>query len=159
MDQLLSRCFVKGTVFGPLLFSFYATSTQNIIDGTSKILQYALDIFSFVADKVVNTAKQRLENIIVKLVEFFESHSLNLNEDKTVFIVLGKNSQNKLTKNLKLQAKIHSTRPNHFVKCLGIYLDQNLTYEKEVKHVLNKVACGIKTIYGVKQFLPEKFCL
>ena len=38
-------------------------------------------------------------------------------------------------------------------------MDQNLTYELEVKHLLNKLACGIKTIYNVKDFFPEKTCL
>ena len=47
---------------------------QKIIDETCKIVQYADDIFLFVADKCVNTAKQRLENNIAKLVEYFESH-------------------------------------------------------------------------------------
>ena len=37
---------------------------------------------TFFADKFVNTAKQRLENNIANSVEYFESHSLNLNEDK-----------------------------------------------------------------------------
>ena len=59
----------------------------NIIDETCKIVQYADDIFIFVGDKVVNTAKQRLGNNIAKLVEYFESHRHNLNEDKTEFIV------------------------------------------------------------------------
>ena len=121
---------------------------------TCKLVQYADDIFIFVADKFVNTAKQRLENNIAKLVE---SKRLNLNEDKTEFIVFCKNSQNKLTKHLKLQVKNHSTSLSSFVKYLGVYLDQNLTYE--VKHVLKKMACGIKTIYAVKQFLPAKICL
>ena len=35
----------------------------------------------------------------------------------------------------------------------------NITYEKEAKHVLKKLAFGIKTIYAVKQFLPENTCL
>ena len=56
---------------------------QNIIDEKCKIVQYADDIFLFVADIFVNTAKQRLENNIAKLVEFFESHRLNLNENRT----------------------------------------------------------------------------
>ena len=55
--------------------------------------------------------------------------------------------------------KNHSTSLSSFVKYLGVYLDQNLTYENEVKHVLKKMACGIKTIYAVKQFLSEKVCL
>ena len=56
-----------------------------------------------------------------------------------------KKSQNKLTKNLKLQIKNHSTSLSSFVQYIGVYLDQNLTYKKEVKHVLKKIACGFKT--------------
>ena len=82
---------------------------QNIIDETCEIVQYADDIFIFVEDKFVNTAKQRLENNTAKLVEYFESHRLNLNEDKTEFIVFCKISQNKLTNNFKLLVKNHST--------------------------------------------------
>ena len=52
----------------------------------------------------------------------------------------------------------HSTYLSSFVKYLGVYLDQNRTYEKEVKHVLKKMACDNKTIYAVKQFLPGKNC-
>ena len=35
-------------------------------------------------------------------------------------------------------------------------MDQNLTYELEVKHLLKKWACGIKTLYCVRELLPEK---
>ena len=132
---------------------------QNIIDETGKIVQYGDDIFIFVAEKFVNIARQRLENNIAKLVEYFESHRLNLNEEKTEFNVFYENSQNKLPKNHKLQVKNHSTSLSLFVMYLGVYLVQNLTYENAVKHVLKKMACGIKRIYAVKQFSPEKNCL
>ena len=93
---------------------------QNITDEHVKIVQYADDIFIFVADKFVNTAKQCLEYNIAKLVEDFESHRLDLNEDKTEFIVC-KISQNKLTKNLKLQLKSHSTSLSPVVRYLGVH--------------------------------------
>ena len=38
-------------------------------------------------------------------------------------------------------------------------MDQNLKYELEVKHLLKKMACGIKTLYCVRELLPEKICL
>ena len=47
---------------------------QNIIDETCEIVQYADDIFIYVGEKFVNTAKKRLENNIAKLVENFEIH-------------------------------------------------------------------------------------
>ena len=55
--------------------------------------------------------------------------------------------------------KNHSTSLSSFVKFLGVNLEQNLTCENEVKLVLKKMASGIRTIYAVKQFLPEKICL
>ena len=95
----------EGTLLGPLLFNLYVNSMQNILDETCKLVHYADDSFIFVPDKFVNTAEPRLENNIAKLVESFESHSPNLNEDKSEFIVFGKNSRDKLTKNLKIQVK------------------------------------------------------
>ena len=88
---------------------------------------------------------------------------IQLNISKVIVLISlrikPKNSQNKLTKNLKLQVKNIFPRLSPFVKYLGVYLDQNITYEKEVKPVLKRMACGIKTIYVVKQFLPQKICL
>ena len=78
---------------------------QNIIDETCKIVQFADDIFIFVADKFAKIAKQRLENDIAKLVEEFESHRLILNEDKTEFIVICENYQNKLTKKSQITSE------------------------------------------------------
>ena len=42
------------------------------------------------------------------------------------------------------------------VKHLGVQLDQNLNYQNELKNLLRKMACGIKTIYCVRDFLPTK---
>ena len=42
------------------------------------------------------------------------------------------------------------------MKYLGAYLDRNLNYQDEQKNILRKMACNIKTIYYVRDFLPEK---
>ena len=38
--------------------------------------------------------------------------------------------------------------PLNCVRYLGVYLDQNLSFQEEVKHILRNLACGIKTIYS-----------
>ena len=43
-----------------------------------------------------------------------------------------------------------------FKKYLGVQLDQNLKYQKELKSVLWKKACGIKNIYCVRAFYQQK---
>ena len=42
------------------------------------------------------------------------------------------------------------------VKYIGVYLDGNLNYQAEIKNILRKMACSIKTIYYVRDFVPEK---
>ena len=50
-------------------------------------------------------------------------------------------------------------RSSSTVKYLGVYLDQNLTFQEEVKHILRKIAGGIKTLYSITDCFPEKIGL
>ena len=149
----------QGTILGPLLFNLYVNSMQCAIQEPYELVQYADDTFLFVSNECLNTAVSQLETNAANLVDYFERHRSNLNKSKTEFIVFCKRSKNNSTKNLTFRVRNHLTKHSSFVKYLGIYLDQNLTYEYEVKNILKKMACGIKTLYSVKSFLPDKTCL
>ena len=40
------------------------------------------------------------------------------------------------------------------MKYLGVYLDQNLDFQDEMKNILRKIATGIKTLYAIRDFFP-----
>ena len=42
------------------------------------------------------------------------------------------------------------------VKYLGVFLDKNLNFQNGVKNFLKKMACGIKTLYTIRESFPEK---
>ena len=42
------------------------------------------------------------------------------------------------------------------VKYLGVVLDPFLTFQDEIKNILRKMACGIKTLQSIKKPLPVK---
>ena len=42
------------------------------------------------------------------------------------------------------------------VMYLGVYWDRNLNFQDEVKKILRKMVCSTKTLYYVRDFLPEK---
>ena len=94
-------------------------------------------IFFSVADKFVKTAKQL--NNIAELVEYFESHRLNLKDKKTKFIVFCKTSQIKLTNILKLKVRKDFASLSPFLKEVTS-TKMKLTERK--KHVLKKMACS-----------------
>ena len=41
------------------------------------------------------------------------------------------------------------------MKYLGVYLDQNLDFQDEVKNILRKMATGIKTLYARRDIFPN----
>ena len=86
---------------------------------------------------------------------FFEKHQLTLNADKTEFITFQTTNKNNKYKNTNLIVEDEIIRSISTIKCLGVYLDQNLTFQ-EVKHILRKMACGIKTLYSIRDYFPEK---
>ena len=59
----------------------------------------------------------------------------------------------------KLKLKVHNqVNPAIFnVKFLGVYRDQNLNYQIEIKNILRKMALGIKSLYSVEgNWSPKK---
>ena len=42
------------------------------------------------------------------------------------------------------------------VKYLGVVFDQFFTFQDEIKNILRKMACGIKTLQSIKKPLPVK---
>ena len=72
----------QGTVLGPLLFSLYVSSMQNIMLESSNLVQYADDTFVFIAANCIITGITNLERILEKLIDYFVSHRLNINAKK-----------------------------------------------------------------------------
>ena len=50
---------------------------------------------------------------------------------------------------ITLDGKIIEEKTN--VKYLGVVLDQFLTFQDEIKNILRKMACGIKTLQSINQ--------
>ena len=57
---------------------------------------------------------------------------------------------------MEIQVDCMTISPSNPVKYLGVFLDQNSTYQSEVKNLLMKMACVIKTKYPVRYLFPGK---
>ena len=59
---------------------------------------------------------------------------------------------------IKLKLKVHNQVISAIsnVKYLGVYQDQNLNYQIEIKNILRKMALGIKSLYPVRDIFPQK---
>ena len=117
-------------------------------------MQYADDTMVSTSSKKIESAVESLELNVNNICDFFEKHQLTLNADKTEFITF--QTKNNKYKNTNLIVKDEVIRSSSTVKYLDAYLDQNLTFHEEVEHILRKMACGIKTLYSIREYFPEK---
>ena len=69
-----------------------------------------------------------------------------LNHSKTEFITFSKKSKLEETKRNNLLIGNYKIPNVNCVKYLGIYLDCRLNFQEELKHVLHKMATGLKTL-------------
>ena len=135
----VQRGVPQGTVLGPLLFSLYINDLQNVLSSECEIVQYADDTFIFCNDKDSGKAKQMLERFIINVIDYFEKHQLVVNKDKTEYIIF---SRNKSMTGQILDVNGEKVCSKDTVKYLGVYLDQHLSYDFEVKKITQKYGCG-----------------
>ena len=106
----------QGTVLGPLLFNIYVNNMKNSIQSPLYLVQYADDTFLFVAAKDIATGVDYLQKGIKELSDFFAIHRLNVNADKTEFIVFCKSSKNSSIKNATLKVGYYLIKQKESVK-------------------------------------------
>ena len=78
---------------------------------------------------------------------------LTLNEGKTEIKVF-KNEKSP-TFNC-VEFKIHSLKPTDKSRYLGVILDKELTYQKQLNNVISKMALAIRSNYFVRNQIPLK---
>ena len=84
----------------------------------------------------------------------FLENSLQLNAKKTELIVFSKKHSRNEKYTITPDDKIVEVKTN--VRYLGVVLDQFLNFQDEIKNILRKTACGIKTLQSIKKPLPVK---
>ena len=118
------------------------------------LIQCADDTMIFSSHNNLTEARNNLQQTIENLVNFFESHQLTINADKTEFICFCKPSKIDFTRNHTLKVENQIFNSSTSVKYLGVYLDQNMKFQDEVKNILRKLATGIKTLYAIRDTFP-----
>ena len=79
-----------------------------------------------------------------------------MNAKKTELTVFSKKFSRKKDEKFTITLADKKIEEKTNVKYLEVVLDQFLTFQDEIKKILRKMACGIKTLQSIKKPLPVK---
>ena len=142
----------QGTVLGPLLFNNYVNDLRDQIDKNCEVVQYADDTLLLASSPIQQECKTFKEKNVILLTKYFTSLKLQLNPSKTEFILFSCNRDFSESESIKVGNKIITESKG--VKYLGVPFDKNLSFQDEVKHLLKKMARGIRTICTLRNRIP-----
>ena len=142
-------CVPQGSILGPLLFILYMNDF-NYISNLLKSVMFADDTNLFLTGKDCREIESLFNRELQCISEWFTSNCLSLNVSKTLYLVFSNknNIQLKLSMGSSLLAKQMDT------KFLGVYLSANLSWNKHIDMVVNKISKNVGIIAKVRHLLP-----
>ena len=117
---------------------------------------YADDTHITYAGVDVNSIQLNLNHdLYLNLNKWLTSNKLTLNSAKTEFMLIGSRQKlSTLSKPLKLSIDNVAIEHVSSVESLGVFIDENLRWQRHIDKLSKKVASGIGAIKRIRPFVP-----
>ena len=144
----------QGSNLGPLLFLLYINDPPNCLSHTSANM-FADDTNITTKGLNAEDIQTRLNYDLEHIHQWLLANKLTLNKDKTEYMIIG--SRQKLSNietNPKIELGESEIRRLKYSKTLGIIIDDQLYWKKQVETTVFKVSKAIGMLRGIKSCIP-----
>ena len=156
-EQPITAGVPQGSIIGPLLFICYINDLYPAFDSESKVYSYADDTQIIVNAKNTTQLIKRIDKTIETAQAWYSNNSMQNNIGKTeIMITKNKGSNNAIKLKITEDGKRKLLKPKPFIKVLGVYLDENLDWNKHLRYVKKVSTNTIRNIHRVNHLLPVK---
>ena len=144
----------QGSVLGPLLFLLYINDIFDCVHSTTFCHLYADDTVIIQSAKNPEALKAGLEMQLEYLSAWFYCNKLSVNTSKTEVIFFGRKQKVIECKDMPpLSFQNCPIESKSYVKYLGVFFDEGLTWEKHAASVRQKAYLGLNKIKRVSSTL------
>ena len=147
----------QGSIMGPLLFICFTNDLHEVFKDECSISAYADDTQWLVEANSMAQLKKQVEKVISLAQKWYQANSMKNNIGKTEIMVVNKNKKNESLKvNVMEEGKQITIESKLSIKILGVTLDSNLNWRKQVNEVKKKAQNTTRNVNRINHLLPTQ---
>ena len=147
----------QGSVLGPLLFLLYINDLHNAIIH-SLVHHFADDTNLLVFDPSLKSLQKNINIDLKLLCHWLCANNISLNAEKTEYIIF-RQKQKVVNFNLKIKINGKKLDPSNHIKYLGIFLDENLNWEKQINVLTSKLRKANGALAKLRHYIPTEILI
>ena len=154
--EIVTSGVPQGSILGPILFICFVNDLTEVFENC-KIMSYADDTQILVSSKSIKEIKKQLETLIQSAQRWYTKNSLLNNASKTEIMTINK-CKNKQPFEVTIieNGKPEKLKPKSSIKVLGVHLDNELNWNKQVNEVSKKARYAARNLKRTNHILPFK---
>jgi hypothetical protein len=150
----IHRGVPQGSNLGPLLFNIMLNDMKNL-PTHGKLIKYADDLIYTLPLEIVKSEPRvnaiKLSRDLKRIAHYYHMNDLNLNCDKSKYIVCGGGSDQEV----ELTLHEYSITRCETLTYLGFVLDTRLRLDSNVDKIAKVIACGLNALMHMKSNLTR----
>lgn len=156
-EEIVHSGIPQGSIVGPLLFLCYTNDFHEELTGECKTFAYADDTQMVIEATNLKQLTKKAEKVISLAQKWYQNNIMKNNIGKTEIIVINTTQKNERIKVTVEDEGINvSITSKPYIEILGVIIDNNLNWRKQVNKVKKKAFNITRNIHQINHLLPMK---
>ena len=117
---------------------------------------FADDTYITMANENINHIENMLNDDLAAVENWLKTNKLSCNTKKTSYMTIGSRQNLSKGKTMDLYIDNEAIKHKPSTKLIGVHIDETLTWDDHIKHVISKVSNGLRMLYKTRNLTNDQ---